>query len=88
VNQSNLCNKAKGGRRVYISYYDPLFQQMQVRLSVEEGKQAYTQRYKIEQKEADLARWCGMRRCRYRTLPRAGVHTLLADSGYWMGDFQ
>jgi transposase len=73
-----LCNKAKGGRQVYISYYDALFQQMQTRLSSEEGKQAYKQRYKIEQKVADLARWCGMRKCRYRTLPRAGIHTLLA----------
>jgi hypothetical protein len=73
-----LCNKAKGGRQVYISYYDALFKQMDKRLSSEEGKQAYQQRYKIEQKVADLARWCGMRKCRYRTLPRAGIHTLLA----------
>ncbi len=73
-----LCNKAKGGRQVYISYYEHLFEQMEKRLSSEEGKQAYKQRYKIEQKVADLARWCGMRKCRYRTLPRAGIHTLLA----------
>jgi transposase len=73
-----LCNKAKGGRQVYISYYEPLFDQMEKRLSSEEGKQAYKQRYRIEQKVADLARWCGMRRCRYRTLSRAGIHTLLA----------
>ena len=73
-----LCNKAKGGRQVYISYYEPLFEQMQTRLSSEEGKQAYKQRYKIEQKVADLARWCGMRRCRYRGLIRAKIHTLLA----------
>jgi hypothetical protein len=51
---------------------------MHARLSSEEGKEAYKQRYKIEQKVADLARWCGMRRCRYRTLARAGIHTLLA----------
>jgi transposase len=73
-----LCNNAKGGRQVYISYYEPLFEQMQARLSSEEGKQAYKQRYKIEQKVADLARYCGMRHCRYRTLQRAGIHTLLA----------
>jgi transposase len=73
-----LCNNAKGGRQVYISYYDPLFQQMQARRSSEEGKQAYKQRYKIEQKVADLARWCGMRKCRYRGLTKAKIHTLLA----------
>jgi transposase len=73
-----ICNKAKGGRQVYISYYDSLFAEMEKRLSSEEGKQAYKQRYKIEQKVADLARWCGMRRCRYRTLGRAGIHALLA----------
>jgi IS5 family transposase len=74
----SLCNKAKGGRQVYISYYEPLFEQMQTRLSSEEGKQAYKQRYKIEQKIADLARWCGMRKCRYRGLTKAKIHTLLA----------
>jgi len=73
-----LCNNAKGGRQVYISYFEPLFGQMQRRLSSEEGKQAYKQRYKIEHKIADLARNCGMRHCRYRTLPRAGIHTLLS----------
>jgi transposase len=73
----SLCNKAKGGRQVYISYYEPLFEQMQIRLSSEEGKQAYKQRYKIEQKVADLARWCGMRKCRYRGLTKAKIHTLL-----------
>ena len=51
---------------------------MKERLSSETGKAAYKQRYKIEHKVADLARYCGMRRCRYRTLPRAGIHTLLS----------
>jgi hypothetical protein len=73
-----LCNNAKGGRAVYIAYYESFFRQMQERLSSEAGKAAYKQRYKVEQKVADLARWCGMRMCRYRTLPRAGIHTLLA----------
>ena len=29
-------------------------------------------------KVADLARYCGLRKCRYRGLGRAGIHTLLA----------
>jgi len=48
------------------------------RMESEEGREAYRQRYKIEHKVADLARWCGMRRSRYRGLTRAGIHTLLA----------
>ena len=44
----------------------------------DEGKEVYRNRYKIEHKVADLARWCGMRRCRYRGLVKAGIHTLLA----------
>jgi IS5 family transposase len=66
------------GRAVYISYSHHLFQQMKARIESEEGQEAYRQRYKIEHKIADLARWCGMRRCRYRGLTRAGIHTLLA----------
>jgi transposase len=73
-----LCNKAKGGRAVYIAYYESFFRQMKERLAGEAGKAAYKQRYKIEHKVADLARYCGMRRCRYRGLHRAGNHTLLA----------
>jgi len=48
------------------------------RLATEEGKQAYHNRYKIEQKVADLTRYCGLRKCRYRGLKRVGIHTLLA----------
>ncbi len=44
----------------------------------EPGKEAYRNRYKIEHKIADLARYCGMRRCRYRSLTKARIHTLLA----------
>jgi transposase len=73
-----LCYKGKKGRTVYISYYVPLYQQMKQRMESEEGKAAYKQRYKIEHKVADLARYCGMRRCRYRGLGRAKIHTLLA----------
>jgi transposase len=72
------CHKSNRGRSVYISYYEPLFQQMKERLATEAGQEAYRQRYKIEHKVADLARWCGMRRCRYRGLARAKIHTLLA----------
>jgi len=72
------CVKNKQGRRIYISYYEPYFRQVRERLSTEEGKQAYRNRYKIEQKMADLIRYCGLRRCRYRGLHRAGIHTLLA----------
>jgi transposase len=72
------CHKGNRGRTVYISYYQPLFQQMKARLESEGGKAVYRNRYRIEHKIADLARYCGMRRCRYRGLARAGIHTLLA----------
>jgi transposase len=74
------CVKNKQGRRIYISYYEPYFRQARERLASEEGKQAYRNRYKIEQKVADLTRYCGLRRCRYRGLDRAGIHTLLATT--------
>ena len=72
------CIKNNKGRRVYISYYEPYFRLARERLATDEGKQAYRNRYKIEQKMADLTRYCGLRRCRYRGLDRAGIHTLLA----------
>ena len=74
------CVKNKEGRRVYISYYEPYFRLARERLATEDGKQAYRNRYKIEQKVADLTRYCGLRRCRYRGLDRAGIHTLLATT--------
>jgi IS5 family transposase len=74
------CVKNKQGRRIYISYYEPYFRQARERLASEEGKQAYRNRYKIEQKVADLTRYCGLRRCRYRGLGRAHIHTLLATT--------
>ncbi len=74
------CVKNSKGRRVYISYYEPYFRMARERLATEEGKQAYRNRYKIEQKVADLARYCGLRRCRYRGLHGAGIHTLLATT--------
>jgi IS5 family transposase len=74
------CVKNKAGRRVYISYYEPYFRMARERLATEEGKQAYHNRYKIEQKVADLTRYCGLRWCRYRGLGRAGIHTLLAST--------
>ena len=51
---------------------------MKARMESEQGKEAYRNRYRIEHKVADLARYCGMRRCRYRGLTRAKIHTLLA----------
>jgi len=72
------CVKNSAGRRIYISYYEPYYRLARERLATDEGKQAYRNRYKIEQKVADLARYCGLRRCRYRGLERAGIHTLLA----------
>jgi len=72
------CVKNKQGRRIYISYYEPYYRMARERLATEEGNQAYRNRYKIEQKMADLTRYCGLRRCRYRGLGRAGIHTLLA----------
>jgi len=74
------CVKNEEGRRVYISYYEPYFRMARERLATEEGKHAYHNRYKIEPKVADLTRYCGLRRCRYRGLDRAGIHTLLATT--------
>ena len=74
------CVKNRAGRRVYISYYEPYYRLARQRLASEEGKQAYRNRYKIEQKMADLTRYCGLRRCRYRGLDRAEIHTLLATT--------
>ena len=85
--KSSLCNacplkikcvKNKAGRRVYISHYEPYYRMARERMATEEGKQAYRNRYKIEQKMADLTRYCGLRRCRYRGLKRAEIHTLLS----------
>jgi hypothetical protein len=74
------CVKNREGRRVYISYYEPYFRKARQRLATEEGKQAYRNRYRIEQKIADLTRYCGLRRCRYHGLDRAEIHTLLATT--------
>ena len=76
-----LCYPAKSkvhGRAVHLSVYEPCYQRMKARMKSEEGREAYRNRYKIEHKVADLARYCGMRRCRYRGLARARIHTLLA----------
>ena len=72
------CVKNNEGRRIHISYYEPYYRLARERMATEEGKQAYRNRYKVEQKMADLTRYCGLRRCRYRGLGRAGIHTLLA----------
>jgi transposase len=74
------CVKNKAGRRIHISYYEPYFRMARERLATDEGKAAYSNRYKIEQKVADLTRYCGLRMCRYRGLGRAGIHTLLATT--------
>jgi transposase len=66
------------GRTVYISYHEPLIKRMRDRLNTEAGKEAYRNRYRIEHKVADLARYCGMRRCRYRGLIKARIHTLIS----------
>jgi transposase len=66
------------GRNVRINYYDPFYQQMKQRMESEKGKEAYRGRYKVEHKIADLARYCNMRRCRYRGLVKAKIHTLLS----------
>jgi transposase len=66
------------GRNVRINYYDPFYQRMKERMESEAGKEIYRNRYKIEHKVADLARYCGMRRCRYRGLIKAKIHTLLS----------
>jgi IS5 family transposase len=72
------CVKNRAGRRMHISYFEPYYRQAKRRLDTEEGKEAYRNRYRIEQKIADLTRYCGLRRCRYRGLARAHIHTLLA----------
>jgi IS5 family transposase len=66
------------GRQICISSAYPYYQEMKARMESEEGKAAYRNRYKIEHKVADLARYCGMRRCRYRGLERAKIHALLS----------
>ena len=68
----------KHGRGVNISVYEPLYREMRERMKSEAAQEAYRNRYRIEHKVADLARWCGMRRCRYRGLARARIHTLLS----------
>ena len=72
------CHKGNRGRTVSISYYDSYYRKMKARMESEEGIAAYRNRYKIEHKVADLARYCGMRYCRYRGLPKARIHTLLS----------
>ncbi|MBN1189620.1 MAG: transposase, partial [Dehalococcoidales bacterium] len=74
--QTNLADTH--GRAIYISSNYPYYQEMKARMASEEGKDAYRNRYKVEHKIADLARWCGMRRCRYRGLVKAKTHTLLS----------
>jgi IS5 family transposase len=74
------CVKNNRGRRIHISYYEPYYRMARERMATEEGKQAYRNRYRIEQKMADLTRYCGLRRCRYRGIDRAGIHTLLATT--------
>lgn len=66
------------GRGVHISSREPFKQQMRARMESEEGKAAYRNRYKVEHKVADLTRYCGMRRSRYRGLEKAKIHTLLS----------
>ena len=68
----------KHGRYVSISYYDSYYRQMKERMGSDVGKEVYRNRYKIEHKVADLARYCGMRHCRYRGLTKAKIHTLLS----------
>ncbi|MDD5039161.1 MAG: IS1182 family transposase [Dehalococcoidales bacterium] len=77
-NLKSRCHPGHRGRAVYTSYFEPLFRRMRERMESEEGQVAYRQRYKIEHKIADLARYCGMRHSRYRGLDRAKIHTLLA----------
>ena len=66
------------GRGVHISCYEPYYREMKQRMESEEGKAAYRNRYKIERKIADLVRYCGMRRSRYRGLEKTKIHVLLA----------
>lgn len=77
-NLKHKCHKSNRGRAVVISYYQPYHRQMKERMASEAGLEAYRNRYKIEHKVADLARYCGMRHCRYRGLIKAKIHTLLA----------
>jgi len=72
------CHKSNRGRSVYISYFEPLYRRMKARMESKEGQEAYRNRYKVEHKIADLARYCGMRHCRYRGLTKAKIHSLLS----------
>ena len=66
------------GRCVHISSHEPYYREMRARMESEEGKAAYRNRYKVERKIADLVRYCGMRRSRYRGLEKTKIHVLLA----------
>lgn len=72
------CHRSNRGRSVYISYYHSLFQEMRERLRSPTGQDAIRSRTKIEHRIADLTRYCGMRRSRYRGIMRAKIHILLA----------
>ena len=74
------CVKNKKGRRVYISYFELYFPLARERGVTEERKQAYRNRYKIEQKVADLIRYCRLKRCRYCRFDKAKIHTLLSTT--------
>lgn len=73
------CHRSDRGRSVHITYHESFYHEMKDRMASEEGQEAYRQRYKVEHKIADLVRYCGMRRCRYRGLARAKIHTLLSS---------
>ena len=72
------CNRNSRGRAVYISYYHHLFQEMRERLGTPEGQEAIRSRSKIEHRIANLTRYCGMRRSRYRGMSRIRIHILLS----------
>jgi hypothetical protein len=66
------------GRQVHHSIYEPYYRQTKERMESETGKEAYRNRYEVEDKVADLTRYRGMRRCRYLRLIKARIHTLLS----------
>jgi hypothetical protein len=72
------CHPGKKGRTVYLGYFEPIYQRMKARLASGAGQELNRQRMRIEHKMADLVRFCHLRHCRYRGLPRAKIHTLLA----------
>ena len=73
------CTSAKYGRSVFVSHTQ-LERKVALSFNVSEQYELVykEQHYKVEPKNADLKRYQGLKRARYRGLPRVSIQTLLA----------